>query len=788
MIENEDSAFISFDSILLQTTTLIEELERIDDQRYPPEACHIRDVFLAYADRLCEQLQMLNTSPHSHEASPADSSELGRGCAQAVHSLYSFLRYLRSSSTSVTPPGLQMALAHIAHLHFPAEQLGEPVCLVRPQWKYNLKCIHLNGDLKRSITDHDLDPDVVLGLGKEDVDTLSTLWKCWQRKLPPNDVRARPENLPGQIAILSFAGLDTTNVLLYPLLAHELGHFIDFAHSPQLSSRRSLVSSLQLTEDSLKVALTERFTEKFATINTKALWEDLTERVDRCIKELLADLLAVRMLGFPFFFAQAELLSNMSAWNEPDFLHTGYPGIQFRLRTVFNHLIGRLEHEQVRAFLASASNGPDANTARGLLTFVDEWNARLPVAATAASCKSYASTQLGMARTYVDKLGINLINQALPILQDIACEVVPDTSSARLTPGLFRRITRLEHDLPPSLPLDNSYAVSEILAAAWCFHLLAGKSATSKRNDRIVRSNSFQTTSALVLKAIELIPVTSTFVISEEVVNQMTSLASQEVLNRLREMKGRPIVGEDALSEHLQSDQAIRLHRSVVAKIQRLAIVTPNRSPAYEANLQVSSANASVPKCDSPIEAGVLSGSTIIRLIENQDVHSSNHIDVVPYCLNAVQGASMDVHLGNWFVVARRVKLRAIQMSKSGDDRQLLSAGREEYFVSNGDTFLIHPADFVLGCTLEFVALPGNLMAFVEGKSGLGRQGLIIATASQVAPGFHGVVVLELANSGTVPLEVKPGMPIGQLVFHRLTEAVPESSLYRGKYYCQIKP
>jgi deoxycytidine triphosphate deaminase len=84
--------------------------------------------------------------------------------------------------------------------------------------------------------------------------------------------------------------------------------------------------------------------------------------------------------------------------------------------------------------------------------------------------------------------------------------------------------------------------------------------------------------------------------------------------------------------------------------------------------------------------------------------------------------------------------------------------------------------------------LPADVMAFVEGKSGLGRKGLIVATATQVAPGYHGVVVLEIANAGTVPLELTPRMPVAQLVLLGMTEPVPEDRQYRGKYYCQVHP
>ena len=79
-------------------------------------------------------------------------------------------------------------------------------------------------------------------------------------------------------------------------------------------------------------------------------------------------------------------------------------------------------------------------------------------------------------------------------------------------------------------------------------------------------------------------------------------------------------------------------------------------------------------------------------------------------------------------------------------------------------------------------------MAFVEGRSSVGRKGLIVATATQVAPGFHGVIVLEMANAGTVPLEVKPGDAVAQLVFQTMADPVSERDIYKKGFSCQTRP
>ena len=202
---------------------------------------------------------------------------------------------------------------------------------------------------------------------------------------------------------------------------------------------------------------------------------------------------------------------------------------------------------------------------------------------------------------------------------------------------------------------------------------------------------------------------------------------------------------------------------------------------------QRTSAKPGAPRpLESPQAIGVLGAPAIEgRLLSFPPGHKS-HLAVVPVDLAAVQASSLDVHLGNWFAIARKTRLPAVNLNKKAHIQLLMRIGMEEFFVPRGDSFVIHPGDLVLGTTMEFLGLPNDVMAFVEGKSSLGRMGLFVATATQVGPGFHGVLVLELANAGTVPLELEPGMEIAQLVFQGLSSPVPKG--YRGQYYCQIKP
>ena len=112
--------------------------------------------------------------------------------------------------------------------------------------------------------------------------------------------------------------------------------------------------------------------------------------------------------------------------------------------------------------------------------------------------------------------------------------------------------------------------------------------------------------------------------------------------------------------------------------------------------------------------------------------------------------------------------------------------------VKQDEPFILHPGEFVLGSTYEVVSLPDDIAARVEGKSSLGRLGLLThATAGFVDPGFSGHVTLELANVATLPIKLYPGMKIGQLCFFRLSSPAEHpygSEKYGSRYQGQRGP
>lgn len=128
--------------------------------------------------------------------------------------------------------------------------------------------------------------------------------------------------------------------------------------------------------------------------------------------------------------------------------------------------------------------------------------------------------------------------------------------------------------------------------------------------------------------------------------------------------------------------------------------------------------------------------------------------------------ASVDVRLGNEFLLPTPSKAGVVNYSDGTDavgTHPQFRQVRREF----GQALFIHPGQLILGATFEFVKMPLTLSCYVIGRSSFGRTGLVIATATAVAPGFRGCITLEIVNIGEVPLPLLPGMCIAQLVFHR---------------------
>jgi dCTP deaminase len=143
---------------------------------------------------------------------------------------------------------------------------------------------------------------------------------------------------------------------------------------------------------------------------------------------------------------------------------------------------------------------------------------------------------------------------------------------------------------------------------------------------------------------------------------------------------------------------------------------------------------------------------------------AAGRILIDPFDQSCVQPSSVDLKLGPYFRVFRNHTSRVIDVKENQEDLTELIQVPEE------DAFILHPGEFVLGSTLETVGVPIDLVGQLNGKSSLGRLGLLIhSTAGWLDPGFTGHVTLELSNVANLPITLYPGMKIGQISFLRMT-------------------
>ena len=162
----------------------------------------------------------------------------------------------------------------------------------------------------------------------------------------------------------------------------------------------------------------------------------------------------------------------------------------------------------------------------------------------------------------------------------------------------------------------------------------------------------------------------------------------------------------------------------------------------------------------------ILSDKTIRKMLED------GILGITPLEAEQIQPASVDIRLGRTFSVVEDTASGIISM-----DQQI------GYKAIESDTYLLLPGQFVLATTMEYVSLPDNLTAFVEGRSSLGRMGLFIQNAGWVDPGFQGEITLELFNANRCAIELRTGRRVGQLVLAQMDR--PAEHPYNGKYQGQ---
>lgn len=155
---------------------------------------------------------------------------------------------------------------------------------------------------------------------------------------------------------------------------------------------------------------------------------------------------------------------------------------------------------------------------------------------------------------------------------------------------------------------------------------------------------------------------------------------------------------------------------------------------------------------------------------------------ITPFDKECVQPSTYDLHLGSEFRVFHNHRMKFIDLKEKTSITELVKVGKEG--------FVLHPGEFALAVTKEYFEVPNDLAAKLEGKSSLGRMGLVVhATAGYIDPGFKGQITFEMSNMNTVPIVLYPGMKVAQICFFMMSSEVERPYGTAGnKYQGQMGP
>jgi dCTP deaminase len=167
-----------------------------------------------------------------------------------------------------------------------------------------------------------------------------------------------------------------------------------------------------------------------------------------------------------------------------------------------------------------------------------------------------------------------------------------------------------------------------------------------------------------------------------------------------------------------------------------------------------------------------------LNKIEIIEAINERHLATPVLDIAQVGLGSLDVRLGHQFIVFNKATgFRAIDPREGESLREQLEYHHQRILrVGYGEQLFLHPGDFVIARTFEYIWMPSDWLAYVAGRSSWGRLGIIIATATYINPEFKGTITLEITNLGEVPVSLIPLMRIAQLIFHRAGDFDSDSS------------
>lgn len=669
-------------------------------------------------------LHKLEELRHRYFGSPLEKQKEGiltqiRTLTGGIIEMHSYLRFIEAARVGKAQSGIVLSMELLSKK---LKLLDKPhlLSIVRPQWKYNYKCLDIMSALEPLLFDDDL------------LDASGT---------------------PKIFGIMSFAGLEYTDALAQVMLAHEIGHLIDQAYdiSETYPSGERIVGLCKIPQERLDEIVNLRLPPEFEQFPT--LWNetikkfiDTTERNDiqawivRWIREFTADIIALRIVGPVYFFSLTRFATPLISFDD---IVSNYPPMKTRLEKIITEMENKnSDINYIDFFKDYKAHDQFSPVAKSVLRAFDDYKNMIirPSSSTSESqSTNQLERQLELLRTETVNLAISdhMKNITIKIRKEINKE-----NGSLYVPHehIFNVVNYLQQNIPPTQIID--FSARKINPLEWSDVLNAG---------------------CLVRLHYE-----------------------QEALSNASEHPGRGEGSFDVLDKKNNI-----LSKLILFGIEFAEIYTKyykkTMSASKEEKTTINSDYGSKDKTASGRPTGVLSKTTLWEKISKPSLKHA--IVVSPLCdFEQIKKASLDVRLGNKFIVTRQGKVGILDPGVEEIKlKQQIRQSQEMTYVLYGDKFILHPKEFVLGSTLEYFSLPSDTMAYVIGRSSWGRLGLVIATATKVTPGFKGVLTLELANVGLVPIALYPGVRIAQLIFHSIDKPIDVDEDL-GKYQFSTVP
>jgi len=728
-----------FYSVGVRIEALKERLNELPMGKFPTESGKkLVFLFLKGADRLKSLLDKRATewleNIRDRESIQASVRRIGNSATD----LFSYLEYIETFVFEKTRSEIIIPFELLIKEYFP--QCQNDIFIFYPQWEYNFTYLDLKKGLRKA---------------------LFLLTKEEDKKFFEDTKR---------IAMISFPALERDNILALVVLGHELAHYFDVDPDPVPDSD-SDSSNNKISESPEVIDIVNKSIPKnkiddwinecielypapgslpplLADIYYKTrIRSELEYRIPFWLRELTADISAARFFGIGFYLAMNELLqlivTPLSSPYPPNSkrlaeiakeIYEKEYGFEFDVMKQIGKDLDEIGHDLVERVLKMMESE---------LKSVSNTSARVKI-----SKADIAKLTPEEKRNRLDRFTIDIIEDSIkPAMEVIRRKVgkkIPKDRCMHLTGNTLEACKYLRSHIPPaeklgSQPIKKSdyFEIRVILNSVW-FRWL-------------------------------------------------------ELSNKFSVFVGEQSKFKDSLNNYY--DEVAMLSRHALRAIELSSFVREHKLSEENCVNEIFVENKTLKEENLKIDkVGVLGKKEIVNLMlcDKIDDDKINDSLIIMPLLDPAQicEASVDLTLGNVFIVMKRARLPLLDFDKICRKNEPVDVYEFQEIVQlrPDGTIVLHPNEFVLGSTLEYISLPNDVMSYVIGKSSLGRVGLVIATATHVAPGFRGTITLELSNLGSVPLVLYPTMPIAQLVFHKLCSPVKIGYSLKGQYAYSTGP